>query len=165
MNQKLSLQQERLGQPYPEECADSERGQAVGRSCQQRRGVSEEHVCFQQAQLRYVLESDGNCQTTKPRNPQWLSPAHHGQVVCEGARRLDGREQGEKLAAGGGRQPVPQRLQDEQLHVHQLAPGVGVVSGVHKVVQLRRVDLLVFPEASMTSPIGTFLNRAAESNL
>lgn len=86
----------------------------------------------------------------KTTNPQLLSSAHHGQVLSEGAHRLDGHEKGEKLVYGGGCHSVSQCLQYEKLHVHQLLPGVGVVSGVHKVVQLRRVDLLVFPTASIT---------------
>lgn len=43
--------------------------------------------------------------------------------------------------------------------MHQLVPGVAVVSGVHKVIQLRRVDLLVFPAASITD-VGTFSERS-----
>lgn len=83
-------------------------------------------------------------------NPQVVSSAHHGQVLCEGARRLDGHEEGEKMVHGGGCHSVSQCLQDKKLHVHQLVPAVGVVSGVHKVVQLRRGDLPVFPTASIT---------------
>lgn len=37
------------------------------------------------------------------------------------------------------------------LHAAQLLPAVGAVGGVHELVQVRGVDLLVFPTGSISS--------------
>lgn len=37
------------------------------------------------------------------------------------------------------------------LHAAQLLPRVGAVGGVHELVQVRGVDLLIFPKGSITS--------------
>lgn len=74
-----------------------------------------------------------------------ISGAHQSQVLCVRTDRLDRDEQVEELVYGGSRHVEGQHPQKNVLHLDQFLQSVVAVCDVHKIVQLRMTDLLVFP--------------------
>lgn len=70
---------------------------------------------------------------------------HQGQVLGDRADRLNGHEQVKELVYGRCCHLESQHFQEKVLHADQLLLSVGAVCCVHKLIQLRREDLLVFP--------------------
>lgn len=71
-------------------------------------------------------------------------PSHQSKVLRLGADRLDAHIVAKELVSGGCCHVKGQHPEENMLHVDQLLLGVCVVCDVHKLIQIRREDLLIF---------------------